>query len=57
MRILLPLLILIPGVLAAATFERPVPQAQTDVAEFWFAMASLGFVLALAAVQWMVQRR
>ncbi|MCE6950944.1 protein NnrT [Cereibacter sphaeroides] len=57
MRILLPLLILIPGAVAAATFERPVPQAQTDVAEFWFAMASLGFVLALAAVQWMVQRR
>lgn len=41
----------------AAAFERPVPQAQTDVAEAWFAAASLALLLALGAVRWLVARR
>ena len=57
MRVLLALLMLLPVPAAAARFERPIPQAQTDVAEFWFLMASLGLVLALVAVQWLVSRR
>ncbi|WP_145103561.1 protein NnrT [Cereibacter sediminicola] len=57
MRMLLPLLILVPGITMAATFEVPTPAAQTAAAEFWFAVAAGSFVVALAAVQWLVQRR
>ncbi|SNT13264.1 hypothetical protein SAMN05421763_105125 [[Luteovulum] sphaeroides subsp. megalophilum] len=57
MRLLLPFLILVPGIALAATFEPPVPAAQTATAEVWFAVAAGCFVAALAAVQWMVQRR
>jgi len=41
----------------AASFERPVPQAQTATAETWFALASLALLLALGAVQWLVSHR
>ncbi|AZB63314.1 protein NnrT [Cereibacter sphaeroides] len=57
MRLLLPFLILVPGIAMAATFEPPTPAAQPATAEFWFAVAAGCFVAALAAVQWMVQRR
>ncbi|MGP3697408.1 protein NnrT [Rhodobacter sp. NSM] len=57
MRMLLPLLILVPGLAMAATFDPPTPASQTATAEFWFAVAAGCFVAALAAVQWMVQRR
>lgn len=43
--------------LLAASFERPVPQAQTDVAEFWFLVASVALIAALVAVQMLVSRR
>lgn len=35
----------------AAGFERPIPQPQTDVAEFWFLIGSIALIIALAAVQ------
>ncbi|MFD1697345.1 hypothetical protein [Roseibium aestuarii] len=41
----------------AAAFSRPVPNAQTGTAEMWFLAASLGLVLALLAVHWLVARR
>ena len=41
----------------AQGFERPVPQAQSATAEFWYAMACITLVLAMVAVQWLVSRR
>lgn len=49
--------LLLPLSAAAAGYERPVPQAQTDTAEIWFAVASLALILSLGAVQWLVARR
>ncbi|GAB5438915.1 protein NnrT [Falsiruegeria mediterranea] len=41
----------------AASFDRPIPQAQSATAEFWFAAGSIALLLALAAVHWLVSRR
>lgn len=41
----------------ARSFDRPVPQAQSATAEFWFALASLALIVALVMVQRMVARR
>ena len=38
-------------------FERPIPQAQSATAEFWYALACITLVLSMAAVKWMVSRR
>jgi hypothetical protein len=46
-----------PATLLAETFDRPIPQAQTATAEFWFALASLALVLALAIVARLVAKR
>ncbi len=54
MRFLFPLLLSAGPALA---FERPIPQPQTETAEFWFLIASLVLVTALFAVHWMVNRR
>ncbi|WP_169310767.1 hypothetical protein [Cereibacter changlensis] len=57
MRSLTALLLLLPSGVQAAAFEQPVPQAQTDAAEFWFAIASIALLISLVAVQWLVSRR
>jgi len=41
----------------AEPFNRPIPQAQSATAEFWFALASLGLVIALIFVQRLVMRK
>jgi hypothetical protein len=41
----------------AEAFERPIPQAQSATAEFWYAAACLAFLAALVAVQRLVARR
>ncbi|ATG45480.1 hypothetical protein PhaeoP18_03826 (plasmid) [Phaeobacter piscinae] len=41
----------------ATGFDRPAPQAQSATAEFWFALACIALVLALAAVHVLVRRR
>ncbi|SFQ25975.1 protein NnrT [Tranquillimonas alkanivorans] len=51
------LLTLLPTALRAEAYDPPIPQAQSATAEFWFALATLGLVGALALVQWMVQKR
>ncbi|MFD0860518.1 protein NnrT [Roseovarius aquimarinus] len=38
-------------------FDRPIPQAQSATAEFWFAMGSIGLIIALILVQRLVARR
>lgn len=51
------LLALAPLAGHASSFERPIPQAQSATAEFWFALAALGMIAALAAVARLVARR
>lgn len=43
--------------LFAAGFDRPIPQAQSATAEFWYALACITLVLSMLAVQWLVSRR
>ncbi|SEQ48166.1 protein NnrT [Thalassovita taeanensis] len=56
MRILSMIITVFPGTVLANTFDRPVPQAQSATAEFWFALASLALVAALWAVHRLVRR-
>ena len=41
----------------AEGFNRPIPQAQSATAEFWYGLASLVLCLSLYAVYWMVTRK
>ncbi|TDE33545.1 protein NnrT [Antarcticimicrobium sediminis] len=41
----------------AETFDRPIPQAQSATAEFWYAMACIALIVAMVAVQRLVSRR
>ena len=41
----------------AEGFEHPIPQAQSATAEFWFALASIALVAALAVVARIVAKR
>ncbi|MBV7410068.1 hypothetical protein [Maritimibacter sp. DP1N21-5] len=57
MKPLIAFLAILPAPLLAASFERPVPQAQTQVAEFWFFVASVAMIASLAAVHMMLRRK
>lgn len=57
MRKLTLLLALAPLAAQAASFDRPIPQAQSATAEFWFALATLALIAALAVVARVVARR
>lgn len=48
---------LLPAVLAAAPYDRPIPQAQSATAEVLFLAASVAMLAALVAVQALVRRR
>ena len=39
-----------------AEFDRPIPQAQSATAEFWFALGSVALIAALVVVQRLVAR-
>ncbi|MFA8386358.1 MAG: protein NnrT [Pelagibaca sp.] len=41
----------------AEAFDRPIPQAQSATAEFWYAMACLALIGAMVVVQRLVSRR
>ncbi|WP_417211702.1 protein NnrT [Antarctobacter sp.] len=41
----------------AEGFDRPIPQAQSATAEFWYALACIALVLAMIAVHRLVSRR
>ena len=51
------ILLLSPAAAAAEAFQRPIPQAQTAQAEVAYLAASVLLVLALVAVQWLINRR
>jgi hypothetical protein len=58
MRIVTCLLaVLLAAPVMAAGFERPIPQPQSATAEFWYALACLALVAAMAGVHWLVSRR
>ncbi|WP_299723439.1 hypothetical protein [uncultured Tateyamaria sp.] len=52
---LLALLVASPAL--AEAYNRPIPQAQSATAEFWYAVACLGLVASMALVHWLVSRR
>ncbi len=59
MRLLFPLTgmtCLIATASLAQEFDRPIPQAQSATAEFWFALASIAMIAALVVVQRLVAR-
>ncbi|AHD01711.1 hypothetical protein [Leisingera methylohalidivorans] len=41
----------------AASFQRPFPQPQTEMAEFWFLVASITLIISLGLVQYLGSRR
>ena len=41
----------------AKSFDRPIPQAQSATAEFWYALACLALIVSMIAVQRLVSRR
>ncbi|WP_417268184.1 protein NnrT [Celeribacter baekdonensis] len=41
----------------ATAYDRPIPQAQSATAEFWYAIACLTLLASLFAVRWLVNRR
>jgi hypothetical protein len=41
----------------ADAFDRPIPQAQSATAEFWYAFACIAFVAALVLMARLVARR
>ncbi|MDO8884352.1 MAG: protein NnrT [Pseudotabrizicola sp.] len=47
----------VPSAVLAEAFQRPIPQPQTAEAELAYLAASLIFLAALIAVQWLVGRR
>ncbi|AJE45628.1 hypothetical protein [Celeribacter indicus] len=57
MRLFIFLALLAPAPVLAASFDRPIPQAQSATAELWFALASLALFAALVAVALLVARR
>lgn len=48
---------LTPATAFAEAFQRPIPQPQTAQAEISYLAAALLLLLALVAVQWLVNRR
>ena len=57
MRYVTLLLVLFPTATLAAEFDRPIPQAQSATAEFWFSLATLALIAALVVVARVVARR
>ena len=48
---------LLPVQVWAKAYDRPIPQAQSATAEFWFFIASLTLLAALITVAWLVHKR
>ncbi|SEN73804.1 hypothetical protein SAMN04488077_12632 [Roseovarius tolerans] len=49
--------VLIASPTLAKSFDRPIPQAQSATAEFWYALACLALIVSMIAVQRLVSRR
>mgnify|MGYP000323522475 CR=1 FL=1 len=55
--LMIPLTTLLASPVLAEGFDRPIPQAQSATAEFWYALACLALVAAMIAVHRLVARR
>ncbi len=53
----LPIMMLLASPAAAESFDRPIPQAQSATAEFWYAMACIALIGSMIVVQRLVSRR
>lgn len=56
-RIFTFLAVALPLPAIAEGYNRPIPQAQSATAEFWFAIASIALIAALVLVGRLVARR
>ncbi|WP_420556185.1 protein NnrT [Roseovarius sp.] len=56
-RLILPIATLFASPAIAESFDRPIPQAQSATAEFWYAMACIALLAAMLAVHGLVSRR
>lgn len=57
MKRILAIALTLPATALADSFDRPIPQPQTETAEFWFLVGSVALILSLVAVQVLVSRR
>ncbi len=57
MRYLTLAIVMLPVSALATSYDRPLPQAQSATAEFWFALASVTLIAALYCVHRVVSRR
>ncbi len=57
MRILTLISMFLASPLLADAYDRPIPQAQSATAEFWFAGASIALIAALYAVHRLIMRK
>jgi len=56
-RLILPFSTLFASPAIAESFDRPIPQAQSATAEFWYALACIALIASMIAVQTLVSRR
>ena len=56
-RLIFTVAAIVPTLAFAEVFERPIPQAQSATAEWWFLAASVALLVALLAVHLLVRRR
>jgi len=56
-RLTFPLATLVCSPAVAEGFDRPIPQAQSATAEFWYAMACIALIGSMVAVHKLVSRR
>ncbi|MGR3322187.1 MAG: hypothetical protein ACU0DK_09675 [Pseudooceanicola sp.] len=57
MKRILAIALTLPTTALAESYDRPIPQPQTDAAEFWFFVGSVALLMSLVAVQMLVSRR
>jgi hypothetical protein len=57
MKYLIAVATFLPATVHAATFDRPIPQAQSATAEVWFGIASFALIAALVFVGRLVARK
>ncbi|PWR03355.1 protein NnrT [Meridianimarinicoccus roseus] len=56
-RLIFTIATLVSSPALAEGFDRPIPQAQSATAEFWYAMACIALIASMVAVHKLVARR
>jgi hypothetical protein len=55
--LILPLALFLAAPALAESFDRPIPQAQSATADFWYAMACIALIGSMIPVRRLVSRR